>query len=546
MVKRGFTLIELLVVIAIIAILAAILFPVFAKAREKARQTQCTNNQRQIALAVLMYAQEHEETLPDAGSVWADLKLTSAMRNTTALLQSTENKVLTCPDYTASPNGYLYNVMCSALPLGDTRISGAGSTTDPTKLFLTVDGVDLVVPNIAMSTADVVEFRHAGSFISSFIDGHISLFPAAQKAAWLADAGTLQLPVTPAKMISTSASSIGTGTSSFCNSTGTTWTLTTDPAGNIPADPALISLSSTNPSLLCQVTVPTGANAGGPYYLKGGGKTLTITTCKVQWTVPAQGSLPPGVPFPVVVQTSNQTPDDWQNIPAGVIWGCSPAASNMPGASTPYKYTLPGTNTKYTLSITIPTLNNLVSTKDIYTDMYPLTMAFGYLGGDYNSVNFVPGSIMARGIGGGFPSGTGSQPWLDPLGSGKSVYIKNIPSGTSKLWAYGNTQTGIGNLTFCSNNGGGTGAGDLQFCTDSTGATPIGIRVKSINIGKTGTTTVTGLLNGVSQWTDGPYTIATAPGTLTMSTHDYTAVVDTLHITATNCDINQIVVAVPY
>jgi len=53
---HGFTLIELLVVIAIIAILAAILFPVFSKAREKARQTQCINNQKQIATAVLMYA----------------------------------------------------------------------------------------------------------------------------------------------------------------------------------------------------------------------------------------------------------------------------------------------------------------------------------------------------------------------------------------------------------------------------------------------------------------------------------------------------------
>jgi prepilin-type N-terminal cleavage/methylation domain-containing protein len=62
--RKGFTLIELLVVIAIIAILAAILFPVFAKAREKARQTQCTNNQKQIATAVIMYCQENEETLP--------------------------------------------------------------------------------------------------------------------------------------------------------------------------------------------------------------------------------------------------------------------------------------------------------------------------------------------------------------------------------------------------------------------------------------------------------------------------------------------------
>jgi prepilin-type N-terminal cleavage/methylation domain-containing protein len=60
--KRGFTLIELLVVIAIIAILAAILFPVFAQAREKARQTSCISNEKQIALGLLMYVQDYDET----------------------------------------------------------------------------------------------------------------------------------------------------------------------------------------------------------------------------------------------------------------------------------------------------------------------------------------------------------------------------------------------------------------------------------------------------------------------------------------------------
>jgi prepilin-type N-terminal cleavage/methylation domain-containing protein/prepilin-type processing-associated H-X9-DG protein len=62
--KRGFTLIELLVVIAIIAILAAILFPVFAKAREKARQASCLSNNKQLCLAVLSYAQDYDEKLP--------------------------------------------------------------------------------------------------------------------------------------------------------------------------------------------------------------------------------------------------------------------------------------------------------------------------------------------------------------------------------------------------------------------------------------------------------------------------------------------------
>src|SRR5580704_16672584 len=69
---RGFTLIELLVVIAIIAILAGILFPVFAQVRDKARAISCTSNEKQLGLAFLQYAQDYDETLPLANYVNSD------------------------------------------------------------------------------------------------------------------------------------------------------------------------------------------------------------------------------------------------------------------------------------------------------------------------------------------------------------------------------------------------------------------------------------------------------------------------------------------
>ena len=65
--KSAFTLIELLVVIAIIAILAAILFPVFARAREKARTTSCLSNMKQIGMATMQYVQDNNEGYPQRG-----------------------------------------------------------------------------------------------------------------------------------------------------------------------------------------------------------------------------------------------------------------------------------------------------------------------------------------------------------------------------------------------------------------------------------------------------------------------------------------------
>ncbi|MBC7287953.1 MAG: DUF1559 domain-containing protein [Armatimonadetes bacterium] len=95
--RTGFTLIELLVVIAIIAILAAILFPVFARAREKARQASCESNLKQISLAILMYAQDYDERLPDhcgqkTANCWA-VSIYPYVKNA---------QLFACPSYGAS------------------------------------------------------------------------------------------------------------------------------------------------------------------------------------------------------------------------------------------------------------------------------------------------------------------------------------------------------------------------------------------------------------------------------------------------------------
>ncbi|MCE5216380.1 DUF1559 domain-containing protein [bacterium] len=75
--RTGFTLIELLVVIAIIAILAAILFPVFARAREKARQSSCQSNLKQLGLAFNMYIQDYDERFPRGAGYIAPSNLLS-------------------------------------------------------------------------------------------------------------------------------------------------------------------------------------------------------------------------------------------------------------------------------------------------------------------------------------------------------------------------------------------------------------------------------------------------------------------------------------
>lgn len=101
--RRGFTLIELLVVIAIIAILAAILFPVFARARENARRASCQSNLKQIGLGFIQYTQDYDEKLPSNQYAWSGTGLINWDEAIYPYVKSVQ--LFVCPSYTNPTNG---------------------------------------------------------------------------------------------------------------------------------------------------------------------------------------------------------------------------------------------------------------------------------------------------------------------------------------------------------------------------------------------------------------------------------------------------------
>jgi prepilin-type N-terminal cleavage/methylation domain-containing protein/prepilin-type processing-associated H-X9-DG protein len=132
--RSGFTLIELLVVIAIIAILAAILFPVFAQAREKARASTCLSNQKQIGLAISMYAQDYDETLPPAVLLDPNTSLDTWWEERVApYVKSGEiGGIMTCPSAPSRAYAYSLNGALSGRSMA--------SVPAPAALVLTGDG----------------------------------------------------------------------------------------------------------------------------------------------------------------------------------------------------------------------------------------------------------------------------------------------------------------------------------------------------------------------------------------------------------------------
>ena len=175
--RRGFTLIELLVVIAIIAILAAILFPVFARAREKARQSTCLSNIKQISLGNLMYTQDYDEMTvifsqgPSGGNPQWHYLIEPYLKNT---------NIFVCP--TQKPTVAWYGRIISYGVHRSTGVS-LGSIQKPAETLAIADSVYLdnevnscavfyVPPGNTNGSFGCLSKRHNDGLNVGFYDGH--------------------------------------------------------------------------------------------------------------------------------------------------------------------------------------------------------------------------------------------------------------------------------------------------------------------------------------------------------------------------------------
>ncbi|BCM88519.1 hypothetical protein IAD21_00352 [Abditibacteriota bacterium] len=173
--KKAFTLIELLVVIAIIAILAAILFPVFARARENARKTSCLSNMKQLGLAFAQYTQDYDETMPFGRSYgtyntsWDQCLEPYFSKAGTTTYGTGKNQLLVCPSDSItrtsgrSPRSYAIPFYYNATDPWLTEITAGGTTYIPGRNIASFPSVsttlDLVeAPNDANAVGTNVAF----------------------------------------------------------------------------------------------------------------------------------------------------------------------------------------------------------------------------------------------------------------------------------------------------------------------------------------------------------------------------------------------------
>lgn len=190
--KRGFTLIELLVVIAIIAILAAILFPVFARARESARRTSCSNNIKQIVIGLKSYIGDNDETYPAVGT---NATPTDASGWASAIQPYVKSvQILQCPSETnppaaattpgsagytdffynsqvASQNESVFSFVSNTVIIGD---GGNGAANYNVNGCAASPCADTAGSLATLPAAN----RHLDGANYGFVDGHVKWYPA--------------------------------------------------------------------------------------------------------------------------------------------------------------------------------------------------------------------------------------------------------------------------------------------------------------------------------------------------------------------------------
>lgn len=187
--RKGFTLIELLVVIAIIAILGAILFPVFARARENARRTSCLSNLKQIGLGIMQYTQDNDETMPvydfppNGQNGWAHA--IAPYLKSDQLFQCPSESIappaVTSNHTAAGYSDYAYNLSLGWLTPGWGTVALA-ALTQPTQTVMVLDNITGKATNFAYGgSADkttkglaVIEegLRHLDGLNYLLADGH--------------------------------------------------------------------------------------------------------------------------------------------------------------------------------------------------------------------------------------------------------------------------------------------------------------------------------------------------------------------------------------
>ena len=198
-VPRAFTLIELLVVIAIIAILAAMLLPALATAKQKAKQISCANNQKQIVLGYLMYAQENQDRLPVAGlntggaTVWpaewyVEISLYMGKATTNQTTLNAAGTIQACPSFytnsfagiglTTDPNlisfgGYGHNYYYlgyydgpGAATFGRQKIS---AVTKPVETIFNNDTFDPISSDVGTARIETFGYSYPPSVFQNFI-----------------------------------------------------------------------------------------------------------------------------------------------------------------------------------------------------------------------------------------------------------------------------------------------------------------------------------------------------------------------------------------